>query len=110
MLANTHLEPNASAQGQEASARPESLTVRELLAGISTTAPISSAEAERKISGIAYNSRQVEQGSAFFAIRGEATDGNLYVFDAAARGATAIISELPRPTISESNFPVALSR
>nr|HEV7952660.1 UDP-N-acetylmuramoyl-L-alanyl-D-glutamate--2,6-diaminopimelate ligase [Candidatus Acidoferrales bacterium] len=103
MLANAHLEPDTSAKSQDAAARPESLTVRELLAGISTSAPISSAEAERKISGIAYNSKQVTQGSAFFAIRGEATDGNLYVFDAAARGATAIISELPRPTISESN-------
>ncbi|HEY4839363.1 MAG TPA: Mur ligase family protein, partial [Candidatus Acidoferrales bacterium] len=103
MLANAHLEPNASAHTRDDAARPESLTVRELLAGISTTAPISSAEAERKVSGISYNSRQVTQGSAFFAIRGEATDGNLYVFDAAARGATAIISELPRPTISESN-------
>jgi UDP-N-acetylmuramoyl-L-alanyl-D-glutamate--2,6-diaminopimelate ligase len=103
MPAKTHLEPNASAQSQGDAARPESLTLRELLAGISTTAPISSAEAERKITGVAYNSRQVTQGSAFFAIRGEATDGSLYVFDAAARGATAIVSELPRPTSAEPN-------
>jgi len=103
MPAKTHIEPNDSAQSQGDAARPESLTLRELLAGISTTSAISSAEAERKITGIAYNSRQVAQGSAFFAIRGEATDGNLYVFDAAARGATAIISELPRPTSSEPN-------
>jgi UDP-N-acetylmuramoyl-L-alanyl-D-glutamate--2,6-diaminopimelate ligase len=31
------------------------------------------------------------------AIRGEATDGNRYVFDAAQAGAAAIVSELPRP-------------
>jgi UDP-N-acetylmuramoyl-L-alanyl-D-glutamate--2,6-diaminopimelate ligase len=103
MPAKIHLEPNMSAQSNEGISRPESLTLRELLSGVSTTAPISSAEAERKITGIAYNSRQVTQGSAFFAIRGEATDGNLYVFDAAARGATAIVSELPRPIISEPN-------
>ncbi len=92
-----------SAQSNENISRPESLTLRELLSGISTTAPISSSEAERKITGIAYNSRQVMPGCAFFAIRGEATDGNLYVFDAAARGATAIVSELPRPTSSGPN-------
>ncbi len=103
MPAKTHLEPNVSAQSHETTLRPESLTLRELLAGIPTTLPISSAEAERKITEVAYNSRQVKQGSAFFAIRGEATDGNLFVFDAAARGATAIVSELPRPTISEPN-------
>src|SRR5579863_6037041 len=103
MPAKTHLEPNVSAQSHETAPRPESLTLRELLAGISTSAPISAAEAERKISGVAYNSRQVQQGSAFFAIRGETTDGNLFVFDAAARGATAIISELPRPSVSESH-------
>jgi UDP-N-acetylmuramoyl-L-alanyl-D-glutamate--2,6-diaminopimelate ligase len=103
MAAKTDLEPNMSEQSHETTVRPESLTLRELLAGIPTTAPISSAEAERKISEIAYNSRQVKLGSAFFAIRGEATDGNLFAFDAAARGATAIISELPRPSVSESN-------
>lgn len=103
MLAKTHLEPNVSAQSNETTLRPESLTVRELLSGISTTSPISPAEAERKITGVAYNSRQVTQGSAFFAIRGETTDGNLFVFDAAARGATAIISELARPTTAEPN-------
>jgi UDP-N-acetylmuramoyl-L-alanyl-D-glutamate--2,6-diaminopimelate ligase len=103
MPAKTHLEPNASAQSQENILRPEGLTLRELMSGISTTSPVSPAEAERKITEIAYNSRQVKQGSAFFAIRGEATDGNLYVFDAAARGATAIVSELPRPNGAEPN-------
>jgi UDP-N-acetylmuramoyl-L-alanyl-D-glutamate--2,6-diaminopimelate ligase len=103
MPTKINLEPNAAAQSQEGAARPEGLTLRELLAGIPITSPISSVEAERKITGVAYSSRQIAQGSAFFAIRGEATDGNLYVFDAAARGATAIISELPRPTSAEPN-------
>jgi UDP-N-acetylmuramoyl-L-alanyl-D-glutamate--2,6-diaminopimelate ligase len=103
MPAKTHLEPNVSAQSHEPLLRQESLTLRELLAGISTTSPVSSVEAERKITEVAYNSRQVKQGSAFFAIRGETTDGNLFVFDAAARGATAIISELPRPTVTDPN-------
>jgi UDP-N-acetylmuramoyl-L-alanyl-D-glutamate--2,6-diaminopimelate ligase len=103
MPTKTNFAPNVSAQSQGDAARPGSLTLRELLAGIPTTSPISFAEAERKISGVAYNSRQMTPGSAFFAIRGEATDGNLYVFDAATRGATAIISELPRPSSAELN-------
>ena len=103
MPAKIHLDPNVSVQSNETMPRPESLTVRELLSGIHTTAPVSPAEAERKITEVAYNSRLVKPGSAFFAIRGETTDGNLFVFDAAARGATAIISELPRPTSAEQN-------
>jgi UDP-N-acetylmuramoyl-L-alanyl-D-glutamate--2,6-diaminopimelate ligase len=103
MPAKTQLGPNIDTQSHGTSVRPESLTLRELLSGIPTTLPISSSEAERKISEIAYNSRQVKEGSAFFAIRGETTNGNLFVFDAAARGATAIISELPRPIRAESN-------
>jgi UDP-N-acetylmuramoyl-L-alanyl-D-glutamate--2,6-diaminopimelate ligase len=103
MLAKTQPGPNVDAESHETSVRPESLTLRELLSGIHTTLPITPSEAERKISEIAYNSRQVKQGSAFFAIRGETTDGNLFVFDAAARGATGIISELPRPSSAESN-------
>src|SRR5882724_9868584 len=101
MPAKLHLAPNENVHSQENVVRPERLTLRELLAGIATTSPISPAEAERKISEIAYNSRNVKHGSAFFAIRGEATDGNLFVFDAAARGATAIISEMPRPSTAQ---------
>src|SRR3989442_10455287 len=37
------------------------------------------------------------RSSDLFAIRGEKTDGNRFVFDAVERGARAIASELPRP-------------
>src|SRR5690242_17325231 len=97
MPAKLHLSPNEHAQSHENVLRPESLTLRELLTGIATISPVSPAEAERKISEIAYNSRNAKHGSAFFAIRGETTNGNLFVFDAAARGVTAIVSEMPRP-------------
>ena len=49
------------------------------------------------ISSVVYGSRQAAAGSLFVAIRGEATDGNRFVFDAIARGACAIVSELPAP-------------
>jgi UDP-N-acetylmuramoyl-L-alanyl-D-glutamate--2,6-diaminopimelate ligase len=73
------------------------MKLRELFAGIPTSQPISSADGDQEVSGIAYNSSQVLPGSAFFAIRGEATDGNIFVFDAVERGASVIISELPKP-------------
>lgn len=112
MTAKAHLEPNASAQSREDAARPESLTLRELLAGISTGAPISSADGERIISGIAYSSKQVMPGAVFFAIRGEAVDGNSFVFDAIERGATAIVSELPRLDVAQptSEWKTILAR
>jgi UDP-N-acetylmuramoyl-L-alanyl-D-glutamate--2,6-diaminopimelate ligase len=75
------------------------MKLRDLISGVATTQPVSAAGGalDREITGVAYSSKQVAPGSAFFAIRGETTDGNLFVFDAVARGATAIISELPRP-------------
>ncbi len=52
---------------------------------------------ETEISGIAYDSRQVEDGYLFAAIRGTRTDGNRFVGEAVRRGAGAILSENPRP-------------
>jgi UDP-N-acetylmuramoyl-L-alanyl-D-glutamate--2,6-diaminopimelate ligase len=46
---------------------------------------------------VANDSRKVTAGALFVAIHGEATDGNLYVKDAAARGAAAVVSENPMP-------------
>jgi UDP-N-acetylmuramoyl-L-alanyl-D-glutamate--2,6-diaminopimelate ligase len=77
-----------------------SMKLRELISGVATAQPNSFKEnqLDREITSIAYSSKQVTPGSAFFAIRGESTDGNLFVYDAVGRGAAAIVSELPRPT------------
>lgn len=45
------------------------------------------------ISGLAYDSRDVQPGDAFFCLPGSKTDGNLFVIDAIHRGASAIFSE-----------------
>ncbi len=71
------------------------MKLRDLLVGVNPTQPIRNAEVE--ITSPAYDSRQAGPGSFFFAIRGEKTDGNRFVFDAIERGARAIASELPRP-------------
>jgi UDP-N-acetylmuramoyl-L-alanyl-D-glutamate--2,6-diaminopimelate ligase len=70
----------------------------ELLAGVVTRdAAVANGVASRVISAVAYDSRKVAPGSLFVAIRGEHADGNKFVADALARGATAIVSEEPRP-------------
>ncbi len=71
------------------------MKLRDLLLGAELTQPIEKADFE--ITAVAYNTRQVTPGAIFFAIRGEKTDGNAFVFDAIERGACAIASELPRP-------------
>jgi UDP-N-acetylmuramoyl-L-alanyl-D-glutamate--2,6-diaminopimelate ligase len=45
------------------------------------------------ISGISYDSRSVQKGDLFVAIRGEKTDGNRYVAQAIDKGAAAVASE-----------------
>jgi len=98
MPAKTHAEPNLSANTSDAIFNKGGMKISDLLAGVSTTqSPSVTGElAGREVDGIAYSSRKVTPGSAFFAIRGESTDGNLFITDAIDRGATVIVSELPR--------------
>jgi len=46
-----------------------------------------------EVGGLAYDSRVVERGDAFFCIKGLVTDGHLYAGQAAARGARALFVE-----------------
>ncbi len=46
-----------------------------------------------EIEGIAYNSRQVERGSIFVAIKGQETDGHDYIEEAIEKGARAVVLE-----------------
>jgi UDP-N-acetylmuramoyl-L-alanyl-D-glutamate--2,6-diaminopimelate ligase len=49
------------------------------------------------ITGIAYDSRSVEPGNVFVALKGLRADGALFVRQAIERGAVAIVSEEPAP-------------
>ncbi len=48
---------------------------------------------DRPFSGISFDSRQVLPGHVFFALPGRRTDGTLFVEQAVARGAVAIVAE-----------------
>ncbi len=63
------------------------------------------ASGDLEISEIAYDSRQVNAGTLFVAIRGEKTDGNKFVPDAVARGAAAVVSEQGNPGTLPADFP-----
>jgi UDP-N-acetylmuramoyl-L-alanyl-D-glutamate--2,6-diaminopimelate ligase len=52
-----------------------------------------SVQGDATIRGIDYDSRRVEEGFLFFAMRGESTDGNNYIDQAIATGATAVVTD-----------------
>jgi UDP-N-acetylmuramoyl-L-alanyl-D-glutamate--2,6-diaminopimelate ligase len=50
-----------------------------------------------EVTGIVYDSRQASAGSVFVALRGLQADGVAFAREAVARGAAAVVSEIPRP-------------
>ncbi len=71
---------------------------------------------EIPITALAYDSRAVQPGSLFVAVRGFHTDGHAYITQALERGAAAILYEdvgwndrLPVPSVRVANTRVALA-
>ncbi len=52
------------------------------------------------IAGVDYDSRRVKPGWCFIAIKGETTDGNLYIDKALAAGAVAVVSVVRHAQVS----------
>jgi UDP-N-acetylmuramoyl-L-alanyl-D-glutamate--2,6-diaminopimelate ligase len=69
----------------------QGVALRTLLEGVNVRSGISAGDLQ--IRHVANDSRKVQAGALFVAIHGEATDGNLFVKDAAAKGAVAVMSE-----------------
>jgi len=90
------------------------MKLEELLKGCSLRAAAGDLGVE--ILGLAYDSRRVRPGDAFFAIRGTRIDGNRFVPNAIEKGAAAIVSALPAtrqismPWIEVDDERVALAR
>ncbi len=61
------------------------------------------------ISGLEYDSRQIQAGDAFVAMQGESSDGNKFIDQAIAAGAVAIVtdsaSEQPRAGVAWAQVP-----
>ena len=76
------------------------MTLGELLRALpadATRPPLDDRAASGAVSGVAYDSRRVTQGTVFVALRGLHADGTAFAQDAIARGAVAVIAEAPAP-------------
>ena len=71
--------------------RRNGMKLQELLAGVAVQSRTAAPELE--IGEVRYDSRAVEKGDLFVAIRGYATDGHRYIEKALAQGAAAIVCE-----------------
>jgi UDP-N-acetylmuramoyl-L-alanyl-D-glutamate--2,6-diaminopimelate ligase len=63
-----------------------------------------------EIGSIAYDSRQVQPGSLFFAVPGVHVDGHDFIADAVARGAVAVVAERETPGLAVPQLLVPRTR
>jgi len=80
------------------------MTLREVLSGVKLRSELLEDEAEREVAGLEYDSRRVEKDFVFFAFPGSRVDGRKFADDAMARGACAVVSELPRHEAFAKSF------
>jgi UDP-N-acetylmuramoyl-L-alanyl-D-glutamate--2,6-diaminopimelate ligase len=73
------------------------MKLSELLAGVTLREALTPELAGLEVAGIEYDSRRVGKGFVFFAFAGSRVDGRQFAQDALARGALAVVSELPKP-------------
>jgi UDP-N-acetylmuramoyl-L-alanyl-D-glutamate--2,6-diaminopimelate ligase len=73
------------------------MMLKQLLNGceVSERSPEKTSCADRDISGVSYDSRNVKNGDLFVAIRGEKLDGHHFIRDVLGKGAVAVVHELP---------------
>jgi UDP-N-acetylmuramoyl-L-alanyl-D-glutamate--2,6-diaminopimelate ligase len=73
------------------------MMLKQLLNGceVSVRSPEKTSCADRDISGVSYDSRNVKNGDLFVAIRGEKLDGHHFIRDVLGKGAVAVVHELP---------------
>jgi len=73
------------------------MTVSEVLDGARPIGELAESLARTGVEGLAYDSRKVNGGALFFAFPGAKTDGRKYAAQALEKGATAVVSESPKP-------------
>lgn len=88
------------------------MKLRELIKNLSIIEM--SADAEREISGVSYDSRKTEKGDMFVAIRGFEADGHKFIPKAVENGAAVILCEekpscdIPYVLVSDSRYGLAI--
>src|SRR5436190_11972705 len=63
-----------------------------------------------EVNKVRYNSKLIEQGDVFFAIKGVKSDGNDYIEDALARGAKAVFTDENNPLNDSRVYKVENAR
>lgn len=83
------------------------MRLAELSALIDSRTPV--ADDSRPVAGLTADSRQVVPGAVFFALAGSKADGSVFAADAAARGASAVVTAhgKPAPDLSVPILQVA---
>src|SRR6201992_925000 len=64
---------------------------------------------DRTVTGVEYDSRRVQPGSLFVAMRGETTDGNRYIEQAVARGGVAVVTDPAAAYDATANSPLEVA-
>jgi UDP-N-acetylmuramoyl-L-alanyl-D-glutamate--2,6-diaminopimelate ligase len=73
------------------------MKLSELLAGVTLREALTPELAGLEVAGLEYDSRRAGKDFVFFAFAGSRVDGRQFAQDALAKGALAIVSELPKP-------------
>jgi UDP-N-acetylmuramoyl-L-alanyl-D-glutamate--2,6-diaminopimelate ligase len=73
------------------------MTLNQILAGVAARGGIPDSVAALEISGLDYDSRRVGPGYLFFAFAGSRADGRRFAGEAMAKGAVAVVGDLPEP-------------
>lgn len=79
--------------------KDKTMTLNELLKNIKTVSITGNADVD--VTGINIDSRKIEKGHLFVAIKGTQTDGHVYIGKAIELGTTAIVCETMPETLSE---------
>ena len=74
---------------------PTQMTLAGVLEGVRLRDGLAREWAGMTVEGLEYDSRKVEKGTLFFAFAGARVDGRQFAREAEARGACAVVSELP---------------
>jgi len=86
---------------------PTRMTLAGVLEGVRLRGVLAPEWAGMKVEGLEYDSRKVEKDTLFFAFAGARFDGRQFAREAEARGACAVVSELPRS--EDAANPIAIS-
>ncbi len=76
---------------------PTRMTLAGVLTGVASRGEMPREWSELTVAGLEYDSRKVAKDTLFFAFQGARVDGRQFAREAVARGACAIVSELPPP-------------